>query len=129
MAALASLKEMECLQSWETITQIGLKMRKIWSASFIDTGIDFSFSGIPALSALQFHGPNGNVIKTLITQEMLKEKILASNIFYPSIAHTEMHLEQYQSALQEVILKITKVSDPRMLLHSEPSQIGFKRLN
>lgn len=129
VAALASLKAMANLRSWEKITQIGLKMRNIWSESFTDTGIDFSFSGIPALSALQFHGPNGNVIKTLITQEMLKEKILASNIFYPSIAHTEIHLEQYRSALQEVILKITKTSDPRTLLHSEPSQMGFKRLN
>jgi glutamate-1-semialdehyde aminotransferase len=114
VAALASLKAMATLQSWEKITQIGLKMRNIWSESFIDTGIDFSFSGIPALSALQFHGPNGNAIKTLITQEMLKENILASNIFYPSIAHTEIHLEQYRSALQEVILKITKnKSTPR----------------
>jgi glutamate-1-semialdehyde 2,1-aminomutase len=129
VAALASLKAMATLRSWEKITQIGLKMRNIWSESFIDTGIDFSFSGIPALSALQFHGPNGNAIKTLITQEMLKENILASNIFYPSIAHTEIHLEQYRSALQEVILKITKTSDPRKLLHSEPSQMGFKRLN
>jgi glutamate-1-semialdehyde 2,1-aminomutase len=41
------------------------------------------------LCSFTFKSINSNKYKTLITQEMLKKKYLASNLVYVSIAHDE----------------------------------------
>ena len=129
VAALATLDEMSKLESWKKISITGTKMREIWKNTFDSAGLEIEISGIPALSALSILSDNGNTIKTLITQEMLKRSILASNIFYPSTAHNEEHLVKYQNNLTEVLEKITKYADAGDLLDSRPAQTGFKRLN
>ena len=129
VAALATLDEMSKLESWTKITNTGTRMRKIWEDTFESVGLKVGISGIPALSALTILHENGNTIKTLITQEMLKRNILASNIFYPCISHKEEHLERYQRNLAEVLENITKYKDHDDLLDSRPAQTGFKRLN
>ncbi len=129
VAALATLDEMSRLESWKMISDTGTKMRQIWTRSFEAAGLKIGISGIPALSAFTIHGKDGNVLKTLVTQEMLKRKILASNIFYPSIAHTDIHLDYYEKNLNKVLEDITKVKRLEDLLDSKPAQTGFKRLN
>lgn len=129
VAALATLDEMSKLESWKKISSTGIKMREIWKNTFESSGLNIGISGIPALSALAILSENGNSIKTLITQEMLKRNILASNIFYPSIAHTDEHLEKYQNNLKEVLETIANYDDVDDLLDSRPAQSGFQRLN
>ena len=129
VAALATLEEMAKLQSWKRISSIGTQMREIWKKTFESAGLKIDISGIPALSAHTIQGPDGNILKTLITQEMLKRNILASNIFYPSIAHTQSHLEKYENNLKEVLGTITSANKLEDLLDSKPAQTGFKRLN
>jgi glutamate-1-semialdehyde 2,1-aminomutase len=129
VAALATLGEMLKLESWKKISITGTKMREIWKNTFESAGLDIGISGIPALSALTILNENGNTIKTLITQEMLKRNILASNIFYPSTAHKDEHLERYQQNLKEVLENIARYADIADLLDSRPAQTGFKRLN
>jgi hypothetical protein len=126
---LATLDEMAKLESWKKISVTGTKMREIWKDTFESAGLDIGISGIPALSALTILNENGNTLKTLITQEMLKRNILASNIFYPSTAHKDEHLERYQKNLKEVLENISKYADVADLLDSRPAQTGFKRLN
>jgi glutamate-1-semialdehyde aminotransferase len=129
VAALATLEEIGKLESWKKISSTGAQMREVWKRTFESTGLKIEISGIPALSAHSIQGPDGNVLKTLITQEMLKRNILASNIFYPSIAHTESHLERYENNLKEVLERITIAKKLEDLLDSKPAQTGFKRLN
>ena len=129
VAALATLDEMSRLESWKTISGIGAQMREIWEKTFHSADLKIGMSGIPALSAFTILSPDGNKIKTLITQEMLKRNILSSNIFYPSIAHTVDHLEKYENNLQEVLKTIYECEDLDDLLESKPAQTGFKRLN
>lgn len=129
VAALATLDEMSKLESWKNISNTGTKMREIWKNAFESAGLNIGISGIPALSALTILNENGNTIKTLITQEMLKRNILASNIFYPSTAHKDEHLEKYQKNLIEVLENISKYANAADSLDSGPAQIGFKRLN
>ena len=129
VAGLATLKEMKRLKSWETITKTGNKMREIWSERFNHAGIEVDITGIPALSTFNVKSPNGNLIKTLITQEMLKNGILASNIFYPSIAHTEVELIHYEGHLNKVLNVIKNSRKLEDLLESKEAQTGFKRLN
>jgi len=104
-------------------------MQQIWQRTFELFQIETKISGIPALSAHSILGENGNVIKTLITQELLKKNIIGTNIFYPSIAHTDWHLDFYEEALNDVLNKIIKSNDLFGLLDSNPAQTGFGRLN
>ncbi len=129
VAALKTLSEMEKLHSWEIITDIGSKMQEIWSRTFKISQLEFKVSGIPALSTFNLLGENGNVLKTWITQEMLKNGILASNIFYPSIAHNEKHLEIYEEKLNKLLNGISKNGELNIQLDANPAQAGFKRLN
>jgi hypothetical protein len=47
--------------------------------------------------------------KTLITQDMLKKNILASNFIYCSIAHKKNILSRYFDILNNIFYKISKV--------------------
>ena len=48
-AALASLKVMEKIKSWEIITEIGLKIQKGWAALAKSNNLDIKIYGLPLL--------------------------------------------------------------------------------
>ena len=129
VAALKTLSEMERTQSWDIITDTGRKMQEIWHRVFGDSKLDFRVSGIPALSTFSLLGEQGNILKTWITQEMLKDGILASNIFYPSLAHETKHLAVYEDKLSEVLAKVWQDGEMKLDFDLKPAQTGFKRLN
>lgn len=132
-AALATLKVMERVKSWETITAIGRKMQSGWQKLANEHKISISLAGIPALSTYSFSSKNGLAYKTLIAQEMLKKGFLASTIFYACTEHTDDKLEMYFNALDEVFAVIAKCeneeNDINNLLEGPICHSGFKRLN
>lgn len=132
-AALATLKVMEELKSWETITSLGNEMRENWKKLASEHNISISISGIPALSTFNFNSENNLIYKTLITQEMLKKGYLASTSFYPSIAHDYFILERYVSMLSEIFGLISDCEkgkkEASSLLEGPICHSGFKRLN
>jgi glutamate-1-semialdehyde 2,1-aminomutase len=132
-AALATLKVMERVKSWETITEMGNKMRKGWQKLADNYNLDISISGIPSLSTYSFSSPDALAYKTLIAQEMLKKGFLASTNFYASTAHNDENLDLYFNALESVYEQISncekgnsKIMD---LLEGPICHGGFKRLN
>ena len=63
---------------------------------------------------------------------MLHDNMLASNILYPSISHTDKLLDKYFIKLNEIFKIIKKCedgSDIRKYLKSKVSLKDFKRLN
>ena len=46
------------------------------------------------------------IIKPLVSQEMLKEKIIASNVIYTSIFHKEENMKKYYNTLSKTFKKI-----------------------
>ena len=75
---------------------------------------------------------NNLVYKTLIAQEFLKHKILASNIFYVSTKHTSRKLSNYFDKLNDIfsiINKVQKGDDIKKYLKSEIVESHFSRLN
>lgn len=132
-AALATLKVMEEIKSWEIITAIGNKMRMGWQKLADDHSLNISISGIPSLSTYSFESTNALEYKTYISQEMLTKGYLASTNFYASTAHNDKNLELYFDALNDVYKKISdcekgnvKIKD---LLKGPVCHAGFKRLN
>jgi glutamate-1-semialdehyde aminotransferase len=132
-AALATLKEMERLKSWEVITANGRKMQEGWQNLAKLHQLDITLAGIPALSTYSFDSKDALSYKTLIAQEMLKKGILASTNFYASTAHTEKEFEIYFNGLDEVFAQISKCETGEIqiedLLEGPICHSGFKRLN
>lgn len=132
-AALATLKVMERVKSWETITEMGNKMRAGWQKLANAHQLSITISGIPALSTYAFNSPDKLAYKTLITQEMLDKGFLASTNFYASTAHNDVNLELYFTALDEVYHKIANcekgIEKIDNLLKGPICHSGFKRLN
>jgi glutamate-1-semialdehyde 2,1-aminomutase len=132
-AALATLKVMERVKSWDVITAIGKKMQAGWQKLADENKLAITLAGIPALSTYSFNSDNALQYKTLVAQEMLKKGFLASTNFYASTAHTDDKFELYFNALNEVFAQIAKCEDNTIkiedLLEGPVVHSGFKRLN
>lgn len=132
-AALATLKVMEEIKSWEIITAIGKKVQEGWKSLATTHNLDIEIAGIPSLSTYSFRSENALAYKTLIAQEMLKKNILASTNFYASIAHSDIYIEKYFSELDKVYSLINKCENQDLqiekILEGPICHSGFKRLN
>ena len=130
-AALKTLELMEKKKSWIYVTKLGLYIQKMWRILAKKNQISIKIKGIPALSSFLFK-KNNQIYKTLITQEMLKKNILATNSIYISTSHTKKDLQKYFKILDStfsIIRKCQKGDDIFRYLNSEISISDFKRLN
>jgi hypothetical protein len=132
-AALASLKEMRRLESWEYITKQGLYIRDRWRELADIHDLDIDIWGIPALSGFTFKHPKNNAFKTLITQEMIKKNFLAANSVYVCIDHKKRIIDSYIDALDKVFKTISLINKDKLdiddILETKEAFEGFKRLN
>jgi glutamate-1-semialdehyde aminotransferase len=132
-AALATLKVMEEMRSWETITKTGRKMQEGWLQLANANNLDITISGISAMTNYRFNSPNAVIYKTFISQEMLKKGFLASTNFYASTEHTQEHLDLYFDALSDVYFTINQcesgVLNANTILDGPICHSGFNRLN
>lgn len=133
VAGLATLDEMEKIESWNIITSVGEQMANIWKRAFKQHNLSIKISGIPALSTFSFLDDSVGYLKTYLTQEMLKKyNMLASNIFYPSTAHTKKDLDDYELALNSIISDIDNFmsySSVKDKLIGPVAHSKFNRLN
>tara|TARA_B100000700_G_C15034302_1_gene852063 strand:- start:1464 stop:2783 length:1320 start_codon:yes stop_codon:yes gene_type:complete len=131
-AALKTLEEMQRKKSWKIITNKGYEMRKKWKMLADKYDLDIEFFGIPALSGFIIKSKNFFLYKTLITQELLKNSILATNIIYFSTEHSKKCIDKYLKALEKVfclIAECEKGRDIKTLLKVKKSKSFFERLN
>ena len=133
VAGLATLNEMEKIKSWDIITKTGKKIKKNWEKLSKSYNLKITVSGLDALCSFSFKSSNSNKYKTLITQEMLKKKYLASNLVYVSIAHDDKTVDDYFSRLDEIFKLVKKCENHELnidqLLKTEPAHTTFRRLN
>ena len=110
-AAIETLKVMEELKSWQTITENGKKIKKQWQKLSNKFNLNIDIKGIDAIPNFSFRSKNNIAYKTLITQEMLKKNILASNAVYCTTAHSKTLYEKYFNLLDDVFNKIKKIEN------------------
>ena len=108
-AALETLKIMEKNKSWNEITMIGKNIKEQIRNIASLHKLDLQIEGIDAIPNFYFNSNNNMKYKTLITQEMLKKKILASNLIFCSISHKDKVLKKYFNTLESIFSKISKV--------------------
>ena len=123
---------MSDVKSWEKITKIGKYIQKTWDQLFKRYKINAKINGIPALSSFTFDHHENVKFKTFITQEMLKNDILASNTIYPCILHNEKNLTKYFEVLEKNLKIISSCFDGNNIdnyLKFGVSSGQIKRLN
>lgn len=131
-AAVATIKKYRREHVEKHMDNIGKMVQKGWSDLAAKNNLKIHVGSIYPLSHFEFEYPNALVLKTLFTQEMLKEGYLASNSFYTSFAHKENDVKGYLDAVDRVfafISKAIKDNNAESLLEGPVCQTGFQRLS
>lgn len=132
-AALKTLEVMEREKSWEKIAAIGQTYQRLLKETAEQAGLPITISGLPALTTYAVTGEDSIECKTFITQELLKQNILAGTGFYASLAHRPEHLDRLFAALGPIFARIVESRRAGIpvatLLEGPVCHTGFKRLN
>ena len=122
----------EKIKSWEKITNIGKTIQKKLKKLAKKYDLKINVAGLPALTSFNFNSLNNSKYKTLITQEMLKQNFLASNLIYVCTEHNDNVVNEYFFYLEKIFKQIKECEDGRdinKILETPVSYSGFKRLN
>ena len=105
-------------------------IKKNWSRIAKKNNIDIEIFGKDSIPQFKFKVSN-QIYKTYLTQEMLKENILASNTIYVSIAHKAKILQKYYKNLEQIFYKISKTNIKKIksdikgdIAHSEINRLN-----
>ena len=107
------------------LNRVGSKIQKGWKEKAKKHKLKIKVDGIPALSHFSFKHEDPLMMKTLFTQLMLERGFLATTNYYASHAHTQKHVKDYLTAVDETF-KIMK--KPKGLLKGPVCHDGFERL-
>ena len=131
-AALKTLEVMERDKSWNSITNMGQKIRNRLQILAKKHQVKIFLTGLPALTNIVFQSDSALEYKTLISQEMLKKGFLAGNSIYVCTEHTDDIINEYFDAIEPIFSLISDCEngrDIKDLLHGPTCHGGFKRLN
>jgi glutamate-1-semialdehyde 2,1-aminomutase len=132
-AAIATLEEMQAKKSWSLITNIGRVFKNRVLALVTKYGLEIDLSGMDALASYNIQHTDMPAVKTYLTQEMLSHGFLSSNLFYPSIAHSQKDLDEFFDAFEKVVQNLSDLikqgDDIRKHINGPVCHSGFKRLN
>ena len=132
VAALKTLEIITKKKSWKKIPYYGSLIKKGWEKIAKKYELSITIQGIDSLPSFYFNYNNNNAYKTYLTQEMLKNKFLATNLVYVSLVHSEEIIMKYIDMLDPIFLNIKECENGKnisKLLEGPICQSGFKRLN
>jgi len=133
VAAISTIDEMKRIKSWEKINKAGSRVKNFWVKNSKKYKIKIVTQGLNSLPSFYIDSKNWLQYKTLISQELLKDKILGSNAFYPSIFHENKVLKRYFSSMNKIFKLISLCEKNKKsineLLNYPVALSGFKRLN
>ena len=132
-AALKTLEVMEKTKSWDLITNIGKDIGRRWKNLGDKYQLPIRVNGLPSMIGFSIESNDWLKYKTYITQEMLKNNILASNVIYVCTEHGEMEIDNYFQILNSIFETISVCENDDLsidlLLDGPVCHGGFKRLN
>jgi len=123
-AALASIKEFKRLDVFKKIERNGKLIKNIWKNLSKKYNIPINVMGSNAIPSFSFCD-NHVKRKTFLTQEMLKNNILATNMVYINIFHNKHNIAKYIKVLDKVFFDISKKKINNIL----KSKLCFKPIN
>ena len=102
---------MKKIKSWEKVNYIG-KKKKFWINNAKKNNIKIKVQGMDSLPSFLIQSHDWLKYKTLISQELLKKNILGSNVFYPSVKHSNNLLNRYFKSMNK-IFRIIKLCETK----------------
>ena len=123
-AALSSIKEFKRLNVFKKIENNGKLIKSIWLDLSKKHNVPIKVKGRNCILSFEFF-KNHTQRKTYLTQEMLKNKILATNLIYITIFHNKKNIKKYIKILEKVFSDISKKNIKNIL----KSKICFKPIN
>ena len=123
-AALASIKEFKRLNVFKKIENNGKMIKNIWYDLSKKYNVPIKVEGTNAIPSFEFCS-NHPQRKTFLTQEMLRNKILATNVIYITIFHNKDNIKKYIKILDKVFYDISKKNIKSIL----KSKVCFKPIN
>jgi glutamate-1-semialdehyde aminotransferase/spore coat polysaccharide biosynthesis protein SpsF (cytidylyltransferase family) len=132
-AALKTLEVMEKTKSWELVTNIGKQIGERWKNLGDKYQLPIKVNGLPSMIGFSIESDDWLKYKTYITQEMLKNNILASNVIYVCTEHGQIEIDNYFQILDSIFDKLSFCENDNLsissLLDGPVCHGGFKRLN
>jgi glutamate-1-semialdehyde aminotransferase len=128
-AALATLKEMRRIKSWQKVEKVGLILRKGIKKIAKDNNIKINFFGLPAITNQIIDNKNSNLINSFITQEMLKKGFLSTDSIYASVSHNKKNIETYLENLNDVFKVVSQHKDDKNFLKLIEGPLPIKPFN
>ena len=123
-AALSSIKEFKRLKVFKKVESNGSMIKKVWSELSKKYNLNIKVMGSNAIPLFQFSN-NHQLNKTYLTQEMLRNNILATNQIYINIFHNKNNIKKYKKVLDKIFFDISKKNIKKIL----KTKISFKPIN
>jgi glutamate-1-semialdehyde 2,1-aminomutase len=131
-AALACIEKMRRVQVWDHVAAAGARVQEGWLAAATRAGLDIAVEGFYALSHFSLnYKAERQAIRTLLTQLMLDRGYLATDTFYPSLAHIPAVIDAYLETFGEVLgllVGAIEAGTVRSQLRGPVAHDGFRRL-
>ena len=131
-ASLKTLEIMNRIKSWDINSKKGDEVREIWKELAKKYSLAINVGGIRPIPFFSMPYKNFLKYKTLISQEMLKNGFLASNLIFTCIEHNKEVFDSYKDNLDKIFKTISDCEnglDIDSLLEGPVCHSGFKRLN
>ena len=123
-AALSSINEFKRLNVFKKIEINGKMIKQFWISLSKKYNVPIKVMGTNAIPSFEFMN-NHSERKTFLTQEMLKNKILATNMIYINIFHNKINIKKYTKVLDKIFKDISKKNIKKIL----KSRVCFKPIN
>ena len=130
-ASLATLELMEKTKSWRYIAKCGRKIKKFWKKIANKYDVPIKISGLDSMPSFEFLSKKNEYYKCYLTQEMLRNGVLATNTVYCAYGHLK-YFKLYCNLLDKIFYKIKIIDrekDILGLLNFPLPEKNFKRLN
>ena len=132
-AAIKTLEVMDRIKSWELITNMGKDIGNQWKNLGEKYQLPIKVNGLPSMIGFSIQSDDWLKYKTYITQEMLKNDILASNVIYVCTEHGIQEIDNYFQILDPIFKVIAACENGDLsvdsLLDGPVCHGGFTRLN
>ena len=126
-AALSSIQEFKRLRVFKKIKNNGKFIKSFWLDLSKKYNVPIKVMGTDAIPSFEFY-KNHAQKKTYLTQEMLKNKILATNMIYVTIYHNKKNIKKYLSILNKIFCDLSK-KDLKKILKSKIGYKPIRRIN
>jgi glutamate-1-semialdehyde 2,1-aminomutase len=130
-AALATIRKHRSEHVADHLGRLGQMVQEGWAQAAAKHDLDVQIDGIKPLSHFSFLSEQGNAMKAYFIQLMIEKGFLASTLYYAMHAHTEKHVQDYLSAVDETFAEVSSSLDNNRILkelQGLPARSGFKRL-